>query len=513
MDQPTTGGADPTAAWTVRVDASTYDAQAAHGTPPLHPHPPPQSFQQDEQQLYALKLKKVLQLSIVIWLGFFILDWLTAEFILSADIRYFLALRLIGTAALLAGWVRLSGPSPPRWVVAAIDLATSTLISVLISLMCVLFGGFASSYSAGISLVLVARGALVHEHWRQGWWKFGVPAVAHPATLFAVAFGSDDLWRQLAHPGAIAMFVHNCIFIFATWAYVVYSGHAVWSLRRSYHESKNIGRYRLKRHLGAGGMGDVWVAYDTTLKREVALKLLHPWRADEGSVRRFRQEFDATARLIHPNTVRIFDYGVTDDGLWYYAMELLPGQTLNQLVARDGPLPADRAARLCVQVCHALAEAHAKGIVHRDLKPENVMVLSVGGQELAKLLDFGIAKLVREAAEPTLTATGWVGGTPAYISPEVAAGKPADPRSDVYSLGATLYFAVTRHPPFDAANAAALLHAHITQDPVPPSERVGHPIDGGLVRVVLRCLTKDPGRRYQTALELAADLEAVGKGG
>ena len=255
-------------------------------------------------------------------------------------------------------------------------------------------------------------------------------------------------------------------------------------------------------------MGEVWAARDRHLKRDVALKILPPDLLDEISLRRFRREIDAASQLVHPSTVRVFDYGVSPDGLWHYSMELVPGVTLRELVERAGPLTGPRAARLFGQLARALAEAHAAGIVHRDLKPGNVMVYRVADEEVPKLLDFGIARLLGPG-QGGLTQTGWVGGTPAYISPEAAMGREADARSDLYSLGATLYFALTGRPPFDADNAGALLHAHVHHDPPPPSAVLRVPPAPALEALVLRCLRKAPADRPPTALALATALEAL----
>ena len=252
---------------------------------------------------------------------------------------------------------------------------------------------------------------------------------------------------------------------------------AAVKVRRQVFEARSLGRYRLTRRLGAGGMGEVWLAHHAALKRDVAVKILRPGAEGHtpGSIARFEREVRATAELVHPNTVRVFDYGVTDDGLQYYAMELLSGVDMATLVEREGALPPARALLLIGQASRALAEAHDHGIVHRDIKPENLFVTSLGGEpDFVKVLDFGIAKV--SAGDTTMTSAGSVLGTPAFISPEVATGLPADARSDVYALGAVLYFLLSGCRPFEAASIGAMLVAHISEPPVAGRRRsVGQP--------------------------------------
>jgi serine/threonine-protein kinase len=208
-------------------------------------------------------------------------------------------------------------------------------------------------------------------------------------------------------------------------------------------------------------MGEVYLAEHVLLRRPCAVKLIRPERAgDPQALRRFEREVQATAALTHPNTVEVYDYGRADDGTFYYAMEYLRGLSLQELVARHGPLPPARAAHLLRQVCGALQEAHAGGLVHRDIKPSNVIVCQRGGVcDVAKLLDFGLvrAPCLGGGAE-TLTQEGTIAGTPAYMSPEQAKGlEDLDARSDIYSLGALAYFLVTGRPPFVRETAVLTL--------------------------------------------------------
>jgi serine/threonine-protein kinase len=257
-------------------------------------------------------------------------------------------------------------------------------------------------------------------------------------------------------------------------------------------------------------MGEVWVAYHPGLRRDVAVKILRNevQMESENAVPRFEREARATAELMHPNTVRVFDYGATVDGLFYYVMELLEGENLSDLVERAGPLPPARAVHIIDQAARALNEAHSKGIVHRDVKPENLFLVSLEGEEdFVKVLDFGIAKIADEVGAP-ITRTGWLLGTPLYMSPEAVSGKPADARSDVYALGAVLYYMLTGKPPFETDNASALVFAQVHTTPVWPSERLGRDLPGDLEELVMRALRKDPEERFASALEFERALGA-----
>jgi eukaryotic-like serine/threonine-protein kinase len=283
----------------------------------------------------------------------------------------------------------------------------------------------------------------------------------------------------------------------------------LWLMRRELLELKGIGRYRLQRRLGRGAMGEVWAAYDQTLKRDVAIKLFSPAGADDhGTLERFEIEVRATAELKHPNTVRIYDSGMTADDRGFYAMELLDGMDLSRLVKTEGFLPPGRAARIIHQAARALAEAHGNGIVHRDIKPANIFLASLGGEpDFVKVLDFGIAKM-RRAEGDSLTKHGGIAGTPGYIAPEVILSRPADPRSDIYSLGAVMYFLLAGRCTFEGDSMGSALYAHVHTVPDPPSKKRGEALPKDIEAIVLRCLAKNPDDRFQTADELTAELAA-----
>ena len=271
-------------------------------------------------------------------------------------------------------------------------------------------------------------------------------------------------------------------------------------------------RYEVVARLGIGGMGTVYRARQRGLVREVALKILKREVSNNPeAVARFQREAKAMSLLQHPNTVRVFDFGQTSDGLLYLAMELLEGETLGDRLEREGVLEPEQAIDVAVQVLASLHEAHSKGLVHRDLKPDNVFLSRVEGHEgpVVKVLDFGIAKAWQGEArlDGLETQAGTVFGTPRYMSPEQAQGLALDPRSDLYSVGVLLYHMLTGTPPFDDENAVVVMAKHIRERPLPVRRAApDQPIPASLERVVMRALEKDPALRFQDAQQFSEAL-------
>jgi eukaryotic-like serine/threonine-protein kinase len=278
--------------------------------------------------------------------------------------------------------------------------------------------------------------------------------------------------------------------------------------QRGAFEGKQLGQYRLITRLGAGGMGEVYLAKHRMLKRRCAIKLIKPDRAGDPQVlARFEREVRLTAQLSHWNTVEIFDFGRTEDGTFFYVMEYLPGLSLEDLLERHGPLAAERVVHLLRQICQGLREAHGVGLIHRDIKPGNLFVAQRGGlHDVAKLLDFGLVKPVAETSSARLTQEGAISGTPLFMSPEQALGRDdLDARSDIYSLGAVAYAMITGRPPFGGSNPLEVMIAHAHDNVAPPSQfRADVPAD--LERVVLRCLGKRPQDRFQNVESLEQAL-------
>ncbi len=263
------------------------------------------------------------------------------------------------------------------------------------------------------------------------------------------------------------------------------------------------GRYQLQARVAQGGMGAIYAAVDQRLGRKVALKMmLDAAGKTPGFAERFEREARAASSINHPNCVVVHDFGVDEHG-HYLVLEWVEGRTLAAVVAEDGPLPPDRAVDLVVQVCEGLGAAHAHGIIHRDVKPENVMVTATpSGGELAKLVDFGIARAVDGGGDAQLTGVGISIGTPMFMSPEQAMAVPLDARSDVYSTAATLYFALSGRTPYQGDRMAVFRQVVNGEPPDLPPALYQHP----LAAVLKRAMAKDVAARPQSAAELARML-------
>jgi serine/threonine-protein kinase len=370
------------------------------------------------------------------------------------------------------------------------------------------------------SLVLIARG--LSFHWAILIISYGL-LIPNTWRRCAVVVAVMALWPMLLNAvlatwqwsvaSRTAFLVESALNMALAAALAIFGSHRIEALRRQAARARTLGQYRLKRRLGTGGMGHVYLAEHVLLRRPCALKLIRPERAgDPANLARFEREVQATATLTHPNTVEIFDYGRADDGTFYYAMEYLPGFSLQELVRRSGTLPPARAVHLLRQVCGALQEAHAAALIHRDVKPGNILVCQRGGQhDVAKLFDFGLVRAGDLAGNAVgLTMEGVIAGTPEYMSPEQAAGKAeVDARSDLYSLGAVAYFLLTGRPPFVRDGPVRTLAAHLAE-PVDSPSRHRPDIPPDLQRVVLRCLEKDPASRFPCADEVAQALARCG---
>jgi serine/threonine-protein kinase len=342
-------------------------------------------------------------------------------------------------------------------------------------------------------IAIANYGVLVPDDWRHVLAAVAGMALISLATILAAGIINPEVrahWPFLLTWSAVMLSIGV--------ATATNASFQITALRREASEARRLGQYQLKQRLGAGGMGEVYLAEHRLLKRPCAVKLLHPESAGDAAVlRRFEREVRATAQLTHPNTVEIYDYGHAEDGTFYYVMEYLPGLDLDNLVTRYGPVPPARAVHFLRQLCGALQEAHAAGLVHRDIKPGNVLLCRHGGlHDVAKLLDFGLVRAAGAEEDPTrLTAMGAVLGTPPYMAPEQARrAEAADARSDLYSLGALGYFLLAGRPPFQGDTALEVMLAHV-HEPVPPL--ANPPTD--LEAVLRRCLAKAPADRFPDA--------------
>jgi eukaryotic-like serine/threonine-protein kinase len=328
-----------------------------------------------------------------------------------------------------------------------------------------------------------------------------VSVVGLPAELLA-----DKPWLPLNQ----AIFVSVWALLAVTVSSI--AARIVHGLQQRVRDANEIGQYVLEERIGEGGMGVVYLARHALLRRPTAVKLLPSDRAGERAVRRFEREVRLTSGLTHPNTIAIFDFGRTPDGVFYYAMEYLDGITLEDLVALTGPQPAARVIQILRQACGSLGEAHHCGLIHRDIKPANLMLCVRGGvPDQVKVLDFGLVKEYSAEVEAGLSLDGALLGTPAYIAPEsIVDPERVDGRADLYGLGAIGYFLLVGEPVFESHSLLEACVQHVHSAPVPPSERTAAPIPPALEALIMRCLAKDPAARPASALDLGHSLEALG---
>lgn len=331
------------------------------------------------------------------------------------------------------------------------------------------------------------------------------------SSVLVPAVGGGLAWRG-ANAGAF-LATSIMMWTIATITCAVIS-RVIYGLRAEVREARRFGQYVLEWKIGEGAMGVVYRATHAMLRRPAAIKLLLRDRASEADLVRFEREVQLTSRLVHPNTISIFDYGRTAEGVFYYVMEYLDGLDLQRLVDQYGPVDPARAIRILAQISGALAEAHALGLIHRDIKPANIVLTERPDEcDVVKVVDFGLVKdfggnLVASAARDGIT------GTPLYMAPE-AISKPdtIDGRSDLYAVGAVAYFLLTGQHVFHAASVLEVCGKHMVEAPVPPSQRLGKPLPADLEAIVLACLAKDRDDRPESAAGLRTILLACADAG
>jgi eukaryotic-like serine/threonine-protein kinase len=360
----------------------------------------------------------------------------------------------------------------------------------------------------GTGLAASIRAALIPSQPRRTLFLtslFGIPSVLATSLLLPAAGGRLS-WRPLDSP----VFPWLPITVIVMWVFVIITctliTKVIYGLRAEVREARRLGQYVLEHKIGEGGMGEVYRARHGMMRRPTAIKLLRGNQASEAQLRRFEREVQLTARLTHPNTITIFDYGRTHDGVFYYAMELLDGANLQGIVSVGGPQPAARVVRILSMVCGALSEAHGIGLIHRDIKPANIMLCAQGGEH--ELLDFGVVKELAVAGEAQLTGVSTLVGTPQYMAPEsIIEPSSTDARSDIYALGAVAYYLLAGVDVFDGKSVIEICVQHLHQAPEPFAAR-GVAVPAELEALVLACLDKEPARRPPTAAELRQRLEA-----
>jgi serine/threonine-protein kinase len=413
------------------------------------------------------------------------------------------------TIAFLVVWLVCRAGTLPFRVLQAIDVAATLLPIVLFDLMALLLPvdlrpDLVSRHLVVLlvtSNILIARSVIVpsRPHWTAA---LGVSAAVFALVFSGLAEGVGRAPLRVAYA-----FTWSLIAVLTS----TFASHVIYGLRRRVREARRLGRYTLLEKLGAGGMGVVFRAEHAMLRRPTAVKLLDVKVVGEPGLARFEREVQLTAKLTHPNTIAIYDYGRTSDGVFYYAMELVDGLDLERLVDEHGPQPASRVVYLLRQACGSLAEAHAAGLVHRDIKPSNLVVSHRPGQgDVLKVLDFGLVKDVREGADRNASVAGGILGTPLYLSPEaIVSPESVSAASDVYALGAVAYWLLGGTTVFRSNSIPELLQAHLGDTPAPLKTHAPS-VPRELEDVVMRCLAKRPGDRPGSAEELAEALAECG---
>jgi len=403
-----------------------------------------------------------------------------------------------------------------RWSGRALGLA-DTILQVSTVVSCAVI--YELTYDLGnpslvpmLGLFLVTRAVVVPSRAMRTFWGC-LPA---PLLILAIQVSHGDLkvWHGLALPpgGFAELVTWDLTYLVLCGAVAVVASRVNFRLRVSAYEARQLDQYVLEGLIGKGAMGEVHRARHALMRRPTAIKLVRSEVLSERMLKRFEQEVRQTSRLTHPNTIRIYDYGQTADGVFYYAMELLDGADLERLVESTGPLAPARVIHVLAQAAGALAEAHAIGLVHRDVKPSNLLLCRQGlDHDVVKVMDFG---LVRDtgATEASISGADEICGSPHTISPEVVSGEPATAASDLYALGAVGCWLLTGKPIFDASNLMEMVVAHMQRPPIKPSAR-GASVPADLERLLLACLSKRPDERPASAEALRGALLACADAG
>jgi hypothetical protein len=469
----------------------------------------------EDQEALRHTARRAFWIGLWVWPSFTLLDVFMCYVAYPATpFRWFLVGRVIGEIPFVIGYLASRHAAVSPRVLANLQDFSFLAAAMGVALMAIPLGGLVSPYMHGISIVLLVRAVVVPEPWRKALPIFGAIGLSFP-----VVMGSHLALFPSAAAGMgrdlLIGFGANYVFVVGSAVIGLLSSHLSWAARQQLYRARRLGRYRLQAPIGQGGMGEVWLAWDLSLKRNVALKLMRSTGApDHESLLRFEREAQAASQLRIPHSVQIYDFGASDDGIHYIAMEYLAGLDLETMVNRYGPLPPERVLWFARQICDSLEEAHAAGVIHRDVKPSNLFVTRVGANpDFLKLLDFGLARLrPTQGIDVYRSQEGMVHGTPVFMPPELWEGAEADERSDIYAMGVTLYFLLTGEVPYEGATPADVMRAQGIRQPVLPSARLGVPLPGGLEAAIMRCIAKRPEARFQSVRELRRALDEVAGG-
>jgi serine/threonine-protein kinase len=418
-------------------------------------------------------------------------------------------LHLLGTVALILVWAVVRRG---RWSLAALNwfdagvvIGQTVLVALVMDAVDIRFRPD-MSITMGFSCTIIGRAAVVPSNGaRTGLLGVVAALMIFAATIYThLHLAPGSFMPPVVAATQIGMWLSFAVLLSTAISRIIYG------LSLKVQEAARLGQYTLERKIGEGAMGVVYLARHALLRRPTAIKLLSPGRGGQTDLERFEREVQTTSALRHPNTVAIYDYGRTPEGIFYYAMEYLDGVDLEQLVAREGTLPEGRVVHILTQICGALEEAHAAGLIHRDIKPSNVLLCDHGHQpDFAKVLDFGLVKDASAEAGSSLSGVQTLTGTPLYMSPEaITTPSKLDGRSDLYALGAVAYTLLTGGPPFAGRTAVEVCGHHLHTPVEPPSQRRGRPVTPALEALVLACLAKDRAARPAGAAEVATRLAA-----
>ncbi len=461
-----------------------------------------------------------LNASVSIWLGHFSFNWAslpmliasaafgTLWLLLRAQPRTPRFVRVVELSTLFVGTGAFSSVALVLDLTASPDMIARSAVTYLLLVYAVYVPSSARRTLVVASLMTIpllgciflafrAWDPALYDPPAATWPKGKIGDMAYPATLVSAA-----LWSIVV-------------------AIAAGFSQTIYGLRKAVSDIRRLGQYTLEKKLGEGGMGVVYRASHAMLRRPTAIKLILPDRADNEALLRFEREVRRTAMLTHPNTVTVYDYGRTTDGIFYYAMELLEGASLDEIIEVDGPQPAERVIHLLEQAAASLAEAHDAGLIHRDIKPGNILVVDRGGiSDLIKVVDFGLVKDVGaktkngEPAEPALTGTNAITGTPLYIAPEtLVAQETVDARADLYALGAVGYWLLTGTHVFNGKSVMEVFMQQVSAVPELPSVRLNAPVAADLEQLILECLAKRPEDRPASAHVLRERLRACAAAG
>jgi hypothetical protein len=477
------------------------------------------SSDDETERFYALRVSDYARVLTFVIGALYVVGVVVALLVAPADALAFhlhpAKLANLGFAvAAFAVWRLTRRPSAPRWLVAGSDVLLPVGFLTVVGLIAATAAHWHGLYSLPLLiavLLLVLRAALVPSPPQR-------TAAVGLLSSVPVAVASWTLAENDTHlPGILTpaiLGVAAAVWCAALTGATVMVSRVIYGLHHEIRNVRRLGQYVLGELIGEGGMGSVYRAEHALLRRPTAVKVLSPERAGRESIARFEREVTLTARLTHPNTVAIYDYGRTRDGLFYYAMEYLDGLSLEELVKRFGPQPPGRVVHVLAQAASALAEAHDLGLIHRDVKPANILFCERGGTpDTVKLLDFGLVKNLEPEGAPALTHTNAITGTPLYMAPEaITDPSGVDARTDLYGLGGVGYYLLTGRPPFEGKSVLEICGHHLHTAPTPPRDLVRTPIPAELEALILQCLAKKPEERPRDAHELCEALADCARG-